>query len=118
MRIKATVWAGFASVLVLAVITALAYESIRQTFETNQRATLDGLVDEVRAQISHVGRMVSAEAELIAELARRDIPFYVASISRGFVAGMTEFQRNVGLLRGDVAYEDVVATEFSALWNA
>ena len=67
-----------------------------------------------------VGRKLfpAAEAELIAELARRDIPFYDASISRGFVAGMTEFQRNVGLLRGDVAYEDVVATEFSALWNA
>ncbi len=67
-----------------------------------------------------VGRKLfpAAEAGLIAELARRDIPFYDASISRGFVAGMTEFQRNVGLLRGDVAYEDVVATEFSALWNA
>ena len=80
MRIRATVWAGLAAVLVLAVITALAYESIRQTFETNQRATLDGLVDEVRAQISHVGRMVSAEAELIAALPA--VPKLVAAGSR------------------------------------
>jgi NitT/TauT family transport system substrate-binding protein len=57
------------------------------------------------------------EASLIAELIRRDLPFYDASISREFVAGMTEFQRHVGLLGHDVAYEDVVATQFSRYWE-
>jgi ABC-type nitrate/sulfonate/bicarbonate transport system substrate-binding protein len=57
------------------------------------------------------------EASLIAELIRRDLPFYDASISREFVAGMTEFQRQVGLLDREVAYEDVVATQFSRYWK-
>ena len=32
-----------------------------------------------------------AEAALIAELIRRDVPYYDASISRDFVAGMNQF---------------------------
>jgi ABC-type nitrate/sulfonate/bicarbonate transport system substrate-binding protein len=56
------------------------------------------------------------EASLIAELVRRDLPFYDPSISREFVTGMTQFQRHVGLLDRDVAYEDVVATQFSKFW--
>ena len=58
------------------------------------------------------------EASLIAELIRRDLPFYDASISREFVAGMTEFQRHMGLLDRDVNYEDVVATQFSKYWTS
>ena len=57
------------------------------------------------------------EAELIAELIRRDLPYYDASISPDFVAGMTEFARDVGILRGELAYEQVVATQFAALWK-
>jgi len=52
MRVKATIWAGFATALVLAVITALAYQSITRIFETNQREMLDHIVDEVRIQLS------------------------------------------------------------------
>jgi hypothetical protein len=59
---------------------------------------------------------ISYEASLIAELIRRDLPYYDPSISREFVAGMTEFQRHVGLLDRDVSYEDVVATRFSSVW--
>jgi len=68
---------------------------------------------------TQVGRKLfpAAEAELIAGLIERDLPYYDASISREFVDGMTAFQRNVGLLKGDVAYEDVVATGFAHLWN-
>lgn len=58
------------------------------------------------------------EASLIAGVVERDLPFYDASISREFVAGMTKFQRQMGLLKGEVAYEDVVATQFAPLWNA
>jgi NitT/TauT family transport system substrate-binding protein len=57
------------------------------------------------------------EAELIAELIRRDLPYYDASISPDFVAGMTQFARDIGILRGEIAYEQVVATQFAGLWK-
>ena len=49
------------------------------------------------------------EAELIAELIRRDLPFYDTVISREFVAGMNRFARDVAILSGDVPYEKIVA---------
>lgn len=58
------------------------------------------------------------EASLIAELIRRDLPYYDATISEEFVAGMIQFQRDIGILKGQVSYEKVVATEFKDLWNA
>jgi NitT/TauT family transport system substrate-binding protein len=72
------------------------------------------------ARATEIGRKLfpPSEAELIAELIRRDLPYYDASISRGFVAGMNQFSRDVGILKGDVPYERVVATQFSHLWKA
>ncbi len=72
------------------------------------------------ARATEIGRKLfpASEAELIAELIRRDLPYYDASISRGFVAGMNQFSRDVGILKGDVPYERVVATQFSHLWEA
>jgi NitT/TauT family transport system substrate-binding protein len=58
-----------------------------------------------------------SEAELIAELIRRDLPYYDASISPQFVAGMNQFARDLGILKGDVPYESVVATQFANLWK-
>jgi len=57
------------------------------------------------------------EANLIAELIRRDIPFYSPVISEDFVRGMNQFARDMKILDGDVAYEDVVATDLRALWK-
>ena len=57
------------------------------------------------------------EASLIADIVQRDLPFYNAMISRESVTGMIEFQRHMGLLDGNVAYEDVVATQFSPYWT-
>ena len=57
------------------------------------------------------------EAELIAELIRRDLPYYEASISESFVAGMNQFARDLGIVTGHVPYEKVVATQFRQLWN-
>jgi len=54
-------------------------------------------------------RFPAAEAELIAELIRRDLPYYDPTISPATVAGMNAFARDVGILDGDVRYEDVVA---------
>ena len=59
----------------------------------------------------------ASEASLIAELIGRDLPFYDASISPEFVAGMNRFSRDVGVLKGDPAYSDVVATQFRDLWK-
>jgi NitT/TauT family transport system substrate-binding protein len=76
----------------------------------------------LRADISlatRVGRTLfpGAEADLIAELIRRDLPYYEASITPDFVAGMNAFARDLGILRGDVPYERVVATQFAPLWQ-
>ena len=49
------------------------------------------------------------EAEFIAELIRRDLPYYDTRISRDFVAGMIRFARDVGILSGDVPYQKIVA---------
>jgi NitT/TauT family transport system substrate-binding protein len=49
------------------------------------------------------------EAVLIAELIRRDLPYYDTAISRDFVTGMNQFARDVGILSGDVPYEKIVA---------
>jgi ABC-type nitrate/sulfonate/bicarbonate transport system substrate-binding protein len=67
---------------------------------------------------TQVGRKLfpPAEAELIAELIRRDLPYYDAAISRTFVAGMNAFARDVGILESDVPYEEVVAGQFASLW--
>jgi NitT/TauT family transport system substrate-binding protein len=57
------------------------------------------------------------EAELIAELIRRDLPYYDAKITPEFVAGMNAFARDIGILKGEVPYERVVATQFAPLWS-
>ncbi|HEY7238509.1 MAG TPA: ABC transporter substrate-binding protein [Burkholderiales bacterium] len=48
------------------------------------------------------------EASLIAELVRRDAPFYDPEISPGTVESMNRFARELGLLSRTVRYEDVV----------
>jgi NitT/TauT family transport system substrate-binding protein len=58
------------------------------------------------------------EAGLIAELIRRDLPYYDATLSRDFVAGMTAFLRSQGVIDSDVPYESVVATQFAPLWKS
>jgi NitT/TauT family transport system substrate-binding protein len=71
------------------------------------------------ARATEVGRKLfpPSEAELIAELIRRDLPYYDATISREFVAGMNRFCRDVGILGADAPYESVVATQFAPLWK-
>jgi len=68
---------------------------------------------------TEVGRKLfpPQEAELIAELIRRDLSYYDPTISPDFVAGMNQFARDIGILQGQVPYEKVVATRFAALWK-
>jgi ABC-type nitrate/sulfonate/bicarbonate transport system substrate-binding protein len=58
-----------------------------------------------------IGRKVfpSGEAELIAGLIERDLPYYSSAITPDFVTGMNAFARNVGILEGNPGYADVVA---------
>lgn len=67
-----------------------------------------------------VGRKLfpPAEAELIVELIRRDLPYYDAALSREFIAGMTAFARSQGVIDGEVPYEGVVAAQFAPLWKS
>jgi NitT/TauT family transport system substrate-binding protein len=58
------------------------------------------------------------EAELIVELVRRDLPWYDATLSRDFIAGMTAFLREQGALSSDVPYEQIVATQYAQYWKA
>jgi NitT/TauT family transport system substrate-binding protein len=71
------------------------------------------------ARATEVGKKLfpPEEAGLIAELVRRDLPYYDATLSRDFVAGMTAFLRSQGVIEGEVAYETVVATQFAHLWK-
>ena len=68
---------------------------------------------------TRVGRKLfpAAEAELIADVVARDLPYYDATVTPEFVKGMVEFQINQKLIDRPVAYEDVVAAEFSQFWK-
>jgi NitT/TauT family transport system substrate-binding protein len=62
-------------------------------------------------------RFPPSEADLIAELIRRDLPYYDPAIGKETVANMNRFAQDIGLLSAPVLYEGVVAAEFSHLWN-
>jgi ABC-type nitrate/sulfonate/bicarbonate transport system substrate-binding protein len=68
---------------------------------------------------AEVGRKLfpPAEAALIVDLIRRDLPFYDAAISPEFVTGMNQFARDLGILHGKVNYDRLVATRFAPLWH-
>jgi NitT/TauT family transport system substrate-binding protein len=68
---------------------------------------------------AEVGRRLfpPQEAALIVELIGRDLPYYDPSISPGFVAGMNQFARDIGILQGEIPYEKVVASQFAELWR-
>lgn len=57
------------------------------------------------------------EAGLIAELIRRDAPYYDAAILPQTVSDLNRFAQDAGLLPGPVPYERVVAIQFSSLWQ-
>jgi len=57
------------------------------------------------------------EAGLIARLIERDLPYYSTVVSEEFVGTMNGFASEAGLLEGGpVAYDDIVASQFSDLW--
>ena len=62
-------------------------------------------------------RFPAEEAELIADIVQRDLPFYNAAITSDFVAGMSKFSQAMGLIDAPITFEDVVANQFSELWT-
>ncbi|HUF43361.1 MAG TPA: ABC transporter substrate-binding protein [Verrucomicrobiae bacterium] len=62
-------------------------------------------------------RFPPSEAELIAGLVRRDLPYYDPTISKAKVASMNRFAQDIGLLPAAVPYEQVVATQFIHMWT-
>jgi ABC-type nitrate/sulfonate/bicarbonate transport system substrate-binding protein len=69
---------------------------------------------------AEVGRKLfpPAQAALITDIIRRDLPYYDPAISPHSVACMNAFARDLGLLQDDVPYANVVATQFTGLWSA
>jgi NitT/TauT family transport system substrate-binding protein len=57
-----------------------------------------------------------SEAALIEKLILRDLPYYDASISQGFVTAMSRFSLEMGITTREVGYKQVVAERFSHLW--
>ena len=77
----------------------------------------------LRADLSlatKVGRALfpPPEAELIAAVVERDLPFYDPSITPAAVDGLNRFAQASGLLRGALSYDRVVASEFRHLWQS
>jgi ABC-type nitrate/sulfonate/bicarbonate transport system substrate-binding protein len=62
------------------------------------------------ARATQVGKKLfpPTEAGLIAELIRRDAPFYDPSISKATVQSMNRFARAIGLLSREASYDEVV----------
>lgn len=71
------------------------------------------------ARATEVGEKLfpKTEAGLIAELIRRDTPFYDPSISTYTIDALNDFARNLGILSGTALYDQVVATQFRHLWK-
>jgi NitT/TauT family transport system substrate-binding protein len=57
------------------------------------------------------------EATLIANIVRRDLPYYEAAVTPASVAAINAFARDVGVLAADVPYGQIVATQFRDLWD-
>lgn len=60
----------------------------------------------------------SYEAELIAEVVRRDLPFYDPVITENDVAHLNRFAQDLGAFKDAMPYDAAVATEFAPLWKA
>ena len=78
------------------------------------------ILKENPSRATEVGKRLfpPTEAELIATLIERDLPFYDPVISEGAVESVNRFAQAVGLLSGPVPYDQVVATRFRDLWRA
>lgn len=70
------------------------------------------------SRASDIGKRVfpPMEADLIAGLIQRDLPYYDASISPNTFDALNRFGKEMGILKTAPAYDQVVAVELSHLW--
>ncbi|HEV2335548.1 MAG TPA: ABC transporter substrate-binding protein [Stellaceae bacterium] len=73
--------------------------------------------DPSRATVVGEKRFPPRETGLIAQIIRRDLPFYDAAISEKSVTAINRFAQSMSVLDDDVPYKDIVATRFSDLWR-
>ena len=68
---------------------------------------------------AEVGRSLfpEEEARLISNQVAHDSRYYKPQITREMMRGATLFARELGLLSGDVPYEEIVALQFADLWR-
>src|SRR5262245_22976735 len=92
-------------------------QSVRAAIRALMKAHKALKTDANRATEVGKKRFPPSEAELIAELVRRDLPFYDPNIPEEKVVSMNRFAQDIGLLSAPVPYDQVVAIEFSHLWN-
>jgi NitT/TauT family transport system substrate-binding protein len=91
-------------------------ESVTAAMRAVRKAQRALQADPSRATEAARRRFPPTETELIAELIKRDLPYYDPTISEGTVTKMNSFAQAVGLLSGPVPYEQVVAVQFRHLW--
>lgn len=65
-----------------------------------------------------VGKKVfpSEQARLIADIVRRDLPYFDPAITQEMVTGLAGFARSLGILERDLTFADVVAAGMAPLW--
>ena len=107
----------FAALSTTDALIARAPERVAAAVRAIVRA--QGLLKRDPARATEVGRQrfPPAAADLIAAVVERDLPFYDPVIADASVAAMNRFAQAIGLLVGPVAYDEVVATRFRALWS-
>ncbi len=110
-------WYNFAALMTTERLVAaqpdVAAAAVRAIVKTQKALQADP------ALATEVGNRLfpADEAELIAELIRRDAPFYDARIPPESIEGLNRFGKGIGLLTEPVPYDRLVATQFRHLWN-
>jgi ABC-type nitrate/sulfonate/bicarbonate transport system substrate-binding protein len=107
----------FSALVTTEVRIANEPDSVRAAIRAVMKAHQALKEDPSRATEVGKKRFPAAEADLIAELVRRDLPYYDPRITEQTVGSMNRFAQDIGLLSAPVSYEQVVATQFSHLWN-
>jgi len=59
----------------------------------------------------------SEETSLIAYEVARDAPFYDATITEDMVTHISRFAQEIGALKGQITYDEIVATQFAGHWK-
>ena len=80
-------------------------------------ATQTAIKNDIGRAVEVGNRLFPAgDAEMIADVVERDLPYYDAAIDEAAVVGINRFAQDSRLLSQDVPYDQVVATQFSHLW--